>query len=217
MKISGLLIAAGFSSRMGKPKAALLYNDIPFAVHILLKLNAVCDDIVLVLGDTQAEIQDAIKTSLDNSQNILNYYPGSVKEESIIQLKKKLRIIINEDYANGMFTSLQRGMSECAGSDWVVYHFIDNPLLPFQFYSELIEQTDNDYDWIQPRYQNKNAHPVLLNKRLFNTIINAGINSNLKQTSAANNFSKKYWDCNYSEVLIDIDTPAEYNSIIIKK
>jgi len=35
---------------MGKPKALLIQNDLPFAIVILLKMQVLCENIVVVVG-----------------------------------------------------------------------------------------------------------------------------------------------------------------------
>ncbi len=60
IKVSGLLIAAGLSSRMGKPKALLLKDDLPFAIVILNKMLLVCDRVIVVLGHSAEKIKEEL-------------------------------------------------------------------------------------------------------------------------------------------------------------
>ena len=113
-----------------------------------------------------------------------------------------------------MFTSLQKGLSKAKNCDWLLYHFVDQPQIPQNFYKDLISQIDDKSDWIQPSYKNKKGHPVLIRKTLFTTIINAKENSSLKEVTNSFEINKKIWDCNYKEILSDIDTPEDYNAII---
>jgi len=57
IKSTGLLIAAGLSGRMGKPKALLMNDDLPFAIVILNKMILVCDKIVVVFGHSSEKIK----------------------------------------------------------------------------------------------------------------------------------------------------------------
>ncbi len=54
-----------------------------------------------------------------------------------------------------MFTSLQTGLTAAINSDWILYHFVDQPGLPNKFYQEFIKQIDDEHNWIQPHLKNK--------------------------------------------------------------
>ena len=70
-----------------------------------------------------------------------------------------------------MFSSLKYGLNVEINAEWILYHFVDQPGLPEEFYQEFTEQMDNDYDWIQPSYNSKNGHPLLLQSSIFNSIL----------------------------------------------
>lgn len=190
LNISGLLIAAGLSSRMSFFKPLAKYNENSFLTEIIRKLKLVCDKIVVVTGYKEDEIKsEAEKFFPDDSQILL---------------------ALNPDYEKEMFSSLQCGLRNLTGTDWVLYHFIDQPSLPVEFYKDFIEQIDNGYNWIQPRYKDRNGHPLLIGKSIFQTIINASSNENLKNISSLPFINKKFWQCNYPQILQDIDTTEDY-------
>jgi CTP:molybdopterin cytidylyltransferase MocA len=112
-----------------------------------------------------------------------------------------------------MFTSLQIGIFESKNCDWILYHFVDQPGLPNNFYLEYIKQIDSEFNWIQPSYKNQHGHPILLGKDLFELIINSSPDSNLREISKNSKVKKKYWACNYKEIFQDIDTEEDYSKI----
>jgi len=190
LNISGLLIAAGLSSRMPFFKPLAKYKENSFLTEIIRKLKLVCDKIVVVTGYKEDEIKsEAEKFFPDDSQILL---------------------ALNPDYEKEMFSSLQCGLRNLTGTDWVLYHFIDQPSLPVEFYKDFIEQIDNGYNWIQPRYKDRNGHPLLIGKSIFQTIINASSNEKLKNISSLPFINKKFWQCNYPQILQDIDTTEDY-------
>ena len=191
--ISGLVVSAGLSSRMEKFKPLLQYEGKTFLHSIISKLDSICDEIVVVTGHNR----DSIETELNLLQN-----------------KNEIKTVFNENYKDGMFTSLQKGLENIKGNDWVLYHFIDQPTLPNIFYNDFISQIDNKFDWIQPKYHGKNGHPILLNNKTINLILEAPCSSKLKEISQNSNISKKYWDCIYSEIHDDIDTIELYNNLL---
>ena len=190
--LAGLIITAGHSSRMGKFKPLLQYEGKSFLQNIVTKLVSVCDEIVVVTGHNE----NLIETELNSSQN-----------------KNNILTVFNHKYKDGMFTSLQKGLEQSKNSDWVLYHFIDQPTLPNLFYYDFIEQIDDSFDWIQPKYNGKNGHPILINSRIVNLITEAPHTTNLKEITNNSIITKKYWNCNYPEIHDDIDTIERYNKL----
>ncbi len=197
IKSTGLLIAAGLSSRMGKPKALLLQDDFPFAILILKKMSLVCDEIVVVLGHSAEHIKRELQVYIDKSD----------------ELKSRVKFVINNNFEKGMFTSLKCGLDEEINAEWILYHFVDQPGLPEEFYQGFTEQIENEYDWIQPTYKNEKGHPILLQKPIFNSILELPDHASLKEFSINNSLTKKFWDCNHKEILQDIDYPSDLKKL----
>ncbi len=194
LNIFGLLIAAGLSSRMPLFKPLAKYNENSFLTEIIRKLKLVCDKIVVVTGYKEDEIKIEVE----------KYFPQD----------SQIHLVLNSDYEKGMFSSLQCGLRNLTESDWILYHFIDQPSLPVEFYKNFIEQIDNGYNWIQPRNKVRNGHPLLISKNIFHTIISASSTENLKSISFLPFVNKKFWQCNYPQILQDIDTPDDYKKEI---
>ena len=145
-KITGILIAAGLSSRMGKLKALLMHNNVTFVVSILNKMLKVCDNVVIVLGHESLKIKEEV------IKNIIS---------------DKVEFVYNSEYSKGMLTSLQAGTNKADDADWILYHFIDQPGLPDEFYKKFIDEIDESCDWMQPRYESRSGHPILIHQNLF--------------------------------------------------
>ena len=188
-KITGLIIAAGLSSRMGKFKPLLNYKGKSFLQNIIEKLDSICDEIIIVVGHNS----EKIKSHLESSNITINY-----------------KLVHNQNYHDGMFTSLKKGVESIEKSDWVLYHFVDQPTLPKEFYSEFKKKLDPNYDWIQPVYKKQRGHPILFNKEVINKIVCAKKESNLREISQTSLINKKFWKCNYMQILTDIDTNDDY-------
>ncbi len=189
IKISGILITAGLSNRMGKLKALLEYDQSTFIVNILTKMLKACDEVIVVLGHEAEKIQAVVNKNLKNS---------------------KIKFIHNPDYTKGMLTSLQAGIKAIKNADWVLYHFVDQPGLPEVFYKQFADETDENFDWIQPQYDSRNGHPILINKNLFNEILQLPFEKSLRNVSYKVGVIKKYWQCSFQQIFQDIDYPEEY-------
>ena len=191
-KINGLLIAAGFSKRMGDFKPLMEYDNNPYIVVITKKLLSVCETVVIVTGHKSIEIESTIKYAF--IENVL--FP-------------RVKVVVNPNFEKGMFTSLQTGVKELIDSDWILYHFVDQPFHKEKFYKEFVAQIDDNYDWIQPVYDGLEGHPVMFKKTIFEKIISSPENHILRLIRDDGSTKKKIWNCSYSQILKDFDTPED--------
>ncbi len=190
--ITGLLISAGHSGRMGAFKPLLPYNQNPYVLVITQKLLSVCDRVVVVTGFNHKEVEATIKFAFYDG----NFFP-------------RVDLVYNPDYEKGMFTSLQAGLKTIGNSDWVLYHFVDQPFHDKKFYKELISKVNSDCDWIQPVYKEKEGHPVLFRSSITALVNSSPQNSILRTIRDLPSVKKYYWNCNYPNILKDYDTPED--------
>lgn len=193
MRISGLIIAAGLSGRMNSFKPILKIKDQPLVQIISEKLLYICNNVVIVTGYNAELVEAAFEKS------------------------DKIKFVYNENFAKGMFTSLKKGIENLVDSDWVIYHFVDQPTLPEIFYKEFVQRINSDYNWIQPSYKGTKGHPILIAKDIFAKIIESSDESSLKEVSKNPVVRKLIWDCDYQEVLEDIDTSEDFNKIVMQR
>jgi len=57
----------------------------------------------------------------------------------------------------------------------------------------------------------------LLGKQVVNIILNSPIDSNLRKISQQKNIIKKIWECDYPEILEDIDTLEDYKQVMKRR
>jgi molybdenum cofactor cytidylyltransferase len=195
LNIIGLLLCAGLSGRMGTSKALMIYNGLPFAVMIIKKLLLVCNEVIVVVGHESEKIEARIKNYL------------------IADEVSKVKFVLNENYKAGMFTSLQCGLKQTSNANWILYHFVDQPSIPDSFYSEFVNQLSIDINWLQPAYSNKSGHPILFNNKVVDCILELNESSSLRDLNNDKRIKRRIWECNYMEVLNDIDTIEEFNRL----
>ena len=198
-KIHTIIISAGLSGRMKMFKPLANYKSKTFINNIITKLTTICEEIIIVSGFNSDELETETKKSL--------------KDENQFEVINKIKFVHNESFQVGMFTSLQKGISEAKNCDWILYHFVDQPGLPENFYPDFIKQAESNYNWIQPTNKGQKGHPILIGKDLFELIINSSPDSNLREISKNPIVKKKYWECNYAEIFQDIDTEEDYLKI----
>lgn len=189
IKITGIVLSAGLSGRMNNFKPLLkLNNSKTFIQNIAEKLIIVCDHVIIVTGFKSNEIEENLNS---------------------IEKKDKLRFVFNKNYKSGMFTSLQAGLNE-TNSKWYLYHFVDQPSLPSEFYHNLIEQIDSSVNWIQPTFNNRKGHPILFNKAVKKLILGSDSSNNLRTISNNTLIKKKFFECDTELIFQDIDTLDDY-------
>lgn len=213
LKISGLLACAGKSERIGSPKPLLIYRGLPFCVLILAKMNLVCERIVVVLGHKADEVRKELEKYLLDFDKLKREFRDDSLIEHLSEMHNKVEIILNQNYELGMFSSLQCGIEKVSDNDWVLYHFTDQPTLPVSFYLDFVKQINDQFDWVQPRFNAQNGHPIFINHKMFPKIIFSPRNSDLRKLTSYKSCKKKYWDCPYPQILDDIDTPKDFFSI----
>lgn len=192
LSITGLVIAAGLSSRMGFFKPLLKLNNKSFLSTIIDKIIPFCDEVIVVTGHNK----DLIELELSN----------------FVQ-NPKVKIVYNDKYMDGMFTSLQKGLEYSTRNNWILYHFVDQPGIPESLYEQIVSEIDNDFDWIQPSCKDKKGHPILFSKKVATAILASRSDSKLKQISKANDFKKKFIEVNTTSIFFDVDTSDDYQEL----
>ncbi|VAX19903.1 hypothetical protein MNBD_IGNAVI01-2565 [hydrothermal vent metagenome] len=209
MTVSGLLIASGLSSRISGFKPLLQYEGKSFLIIIVEKLLAVLQNVVIIVGYKHNQILSELNKNFDNE----------LKQVSDVSwtISGKIKIIYNENYKEGMFTSLQLGVKELSDSDWILYHFIDQPNLPQEFYSDILKLKTEASNWVQPMFNEVKGHPVLFGKKVSSKIIDSDRSSNLRIILNDDSIKKYYWNCSFPQILEDIDTDEDYQKLISAK
>ena len=198
-KITGLVISAGLSGRMGKFKPLLEFDNKTFLEHIILKLDKICSRIIIVTGYRN----DLAKKEIVNRLSICNQ-----------EVLGKIAWQYNPEYKKGMLTSLQAGLKTVEDAEWVLYHFVDQPNIPTDFYNKFAAQADRSFDWIQPCYSGKSGHPILISQKLIPAILNLNTEQSLRDLETIMQVNRTYWNCNYKEILQDFDTPEQLEQLI---
>ncbi len=190
MTMTTIILAAGLSSRMKQFKPLALYEQKTFLENIIRKSGKISKEIIVVTGFKNELVQNEIN-------RISKFQQSSIKT------------IFNENYRNGMFLSIKKGISEVQ-TVWVLLHFVDQPSLPQDFYFEIKSKASEKFDWIQPKFNGQNGHPILINKRIYPLILNSDDNLTLKNVSEQIKL-KFIYPTIYSEVL-DNFNDEKFNS-----
>jgi molybdenum cofactor cytidylyltransferase len=186
--IHAILLAAGESRRMGRPKALLPYQRDTFLGHIVsvLKTSAV-DGITVVLG-AHAEV---IRSSVD---------------------LQGINIVINRDYSQGQLSSLIAALQDLPeDTDAVLLCLVDNPFLTNEIVSMIITQyLESRSSIIVPVFEGKRGHPTLFSKRVFPDLMNTPLDQGARSVLHSRRDEVLELAVPDSGILIRIDTPEDY-------
>ena len=193
--ISGILLAAGLSSRMGEPKQLLRFGESTIVETVAdSMLGAKFDEVIVVVGHCAAEIQEQLGT-------------------------RPVRIVFNADYSEGMLTSAQAGIRALQGSDAFALMLVDQPFITSVLIDQVVDayvQTDKGITL--PSYNYKRGHPVIFHQRYAREILALDAESGGVRTL----FKKSGDDIHYvtvdtDRVLRDIDYREDYERALREK
>jgi CTP:molybdopterin cytidylyltransferase MocA len=186
--INAIVLAAGKSQRMGKPKPLLRFEDKTFLEQIVsvLKLSDV-DRITVVLG-AEAE---TIKQSIDLSGT---------------------NIVANKEYQKGQLSSLIAGIEDTPkDTEAILVCLVDNPFITKEVANQIIskfKETKNAI--IVPVFNKERGHPTLFSRSLFSELVKAPPGQGARYVLYSNEEKVLELETSESGVLIGIDTPADY-------
>jgi CTP:molybdopterin cytidylyltransferase MocA len=189
--ISGILLAAGESSRMrGAFKPLLKWGKrtvIGECVHQMR--NSQLAEIFVVLGHREMEIRQTL-------------------------VGAGVQYAINADYQKGMLSSIQTGLAALSpNEDAVLIGLVDQPMVNKEIINSLIEAFDaGDKGIVLPTYQGKHGHPIIIAARYFDDIMQLDENSpeGLRAFIAARRDDTLEVPVDTPAVIEDIDLPEDY-------
>jgi molybdenum cofactor cytidylyltransferase len=188
--ISAVILSAGESSRMGRPKALLTIDGQTFIDRIVwvLKQTSVAK-VIVVLGHNAEEMRRRTE-----------HLP--------------VEILINPDYKLGQLSSLQlavRLLQKDADCDGMLVHLVDHPYIDAKLVESMIERFQAGGNLIVvPRYGGKRGHPVIFSRKLFGELLAAPMDQGAKAVVKAHRDDTLEIDTGESGVTVDIDTPELY-------
>jgi len=190
--IVAVILSAGESSRMGRPKALLPIDGVRFVEKIVSTLKSTdVGNIIVVLGHNAEEIQRKIRDL-------------------------PVTILINHDYKQGQLSSLQVAIRHLESSggpvDGILVHLVDHPYIDANLVNLMIDRFHETKKLIVvPRFQDRRGHPVIFARALFSELLAAGTDQGAKPVVHAHRDDTLEIDTDDKGVLIDIDTPEEYH------
>jgi molybdenum cofactor cytidylyltransferase len=187
-----IILAAGNSSRMGKPKQLLRYQNKTLIRHILDEsVEAIGKNIVVVLGADA----NLIKPELSG---------------------KRIIVVDNKKWKEGMASSIRAGVSAIMTLahtlDGVILAVCDQPFVSSDLFKELIALKENtDREIIACTYDNTFGTPALFSRKYFTALMDLDGTEGAKKLLMQHN--EDLVTIPFPMGSTDIDTMEDYNRL----
>ena len=191
--IVAVVLSAGESSRMGRPKALLPVGNTFFLDRIVASLRQTrVERIVVVLGHNAPALEEKIR-----------HLP--------------VTILVNPDYSRGQLSSLQVALRalEKEAVDGIVLHLVDHPFIDARLVDRMIDEFYATQPLIVvPVCRGRRGHPVIFSRRLFPELLAAPLDEGAKSVVRAHASETLEVATDEEGITCDIDTPEEYRRFI---
>ncbi|MFQ5907536.1 MAG: NTP transferase domain-containing protein [Thermoplasmata archaeon] len=189
--ISAIVLAAGTSSRMGRPKPLLEVGGQKLLERVLESVQgSSAEEVVVVLGSEADRIREEV--SLDGAN-----------------------VVVNERYPEGMSTSIRAGIrSLSSGAESVLIVLGDQPFLQAETLDTLgKEWKATGAPVLIPTFQGVRGNPVLLDRSVFGDV--RGITGDRGCRSIFGNYEGEIVEVPVPDpgVLLDIDTEEQLGRV----
>lgn len=193
-KIVGLILMAGYSSRMGAFKPLLPIGDVTAVERVSSTLkNAGVTRIIGVTGFQRERL-----SSIFASEGILEAY--------------------NPDFDQGMFTSIKAGIAkamEGSPTEGFFLMLVDSPLIPPEVLELILrEHEKNPEAFIVPCFRGKKGHPLFIPAQYGPEILAYDGEGGLKAITSRHEDRLTRLEVGTEAVVLDMDTPEGYQEIL---
>ena len=193
MKSAIIILAAGASIRLGKPKQLLLYKGKSLVQHVVTEAkNSRADEVVVILGA--------------NHDLIANEIPAD----------KKIKFIVNDQWEEGMASSIKAGIifvTKEVSPDFAILAVCDQPFIDSALFNKLIDtHLRTNKPIVASQYQHTLGTPVLFDKQFFNELVS--LNGDHGARSIILKHPTRLTTIPFPSGHIDIDTNEQYKELL---
>ncbi|MBT2700413.1 nucleotidyltransferase family protein [Bacillus sp. ISL-40] len=189
--MEAIVLAAGYSSRANAFKMTLPLGQMSVLEQTISKFEGLCSRVIVVAG-FQAEIIQEEMVKL-NSKNAYSF---------------QIKFVHNEDFNQGMFSSIQKGCNEVTAQTFFITPG-DCPLVKKETVQLLAKHKGKV---VIPSFNYKGGHPIKLSSEVKQKILETNPESNLRVILGG--YEKKYMNVDDPGVLMDVDTMEDFQKAI---
>lgn len=189
--MTAVLLAAGESSRMGRPKALLPFDRSTFSRSVLLALQkGGCADCLVVVGHDPGPIVAHL---------------GDLGP----------RFVMNRRWKFGQITSLQAAIrASSSGASAILVALVDQPGLRAATVGRLLRvHARHPSRILIASCRGRGGHPVLFPRRFFPALLDAPLTQGARAVVQKNASDRLYIETGDPAVVRDVDTPSEFKRL----
>jgi molybdenum cofactor cytidylyltransferase len=199
--LATIILAAGDSTRMGRPKALLPDPDgRPFVARLVRSFTAAGIDRAVVVTGSQHEA--IVKATIADCPPIL------------------ADCVRNPDPSRGQLSSLWVGLDavESPDLDGVLVTPVDIPMIRSATSRLVVEAwTRTRAPIVRPAVGDRHGHPVLFDRIVFDALRHAPLSEGARVVVHAYADQLVNVEVDDDRCLVDVDTPADYETVISKE
>ncbi len=198
--LAAIILAAGDSTRMGRPKALLPDPEgRPFVARLVRTFSAAgIQQVIVVTGSLHAQIASALAAD---------------------DLPVVPQLVNNPQPALGQISSLWLGLDAAIQTrvPGVLMTLVDIPLVQVSTVRQVIDAwAQHRAPIVRPAVGKRHGHPVLFDQSVFDALRHAPITEGARAVVHANADRIVNVPVDDEGCLLDVDTPADYDALIRK-
>jgi molybdenum cofactor cytidylyltransferase len=187
--VTAIVLAAGQSKRMGRPKMVLPWGNTTVIGQVVKTLlQAALQEIIVVTGGAKDQVEHALKGL-------------------------PVQFINNPDYGGGeMLHSLQVGLAVCGEDvDAALVTLGDQPQMELEVVQIVIAEYERTRAaLVVPSYQMRRGHPWLIDRSLWPEVLSLRPPATMRNLFSTLNDQIHYVLAGAPTILLDLDTPEDY-------
>ncbi len=218
----GVLLAAGASTRMGRPKALAAANGGSFIATGIRTLWKVCDRVIVVLGADAPRIRGRTErefVTLIGTGRLVHELAAAHRAERL-----EVRFVVNRGWKSGMFSSVRAGLRTAlrARPEAVLVAPVDHPAVRPGTVADLARvhlaalaacrtpaaRARFSYALV-PRHRGRRGHPVALSPALARAVVGDAAAQDLSDAIRRHARLVGYLDVSDPGVVRNRNTPAD--------
>ena len=202
-RVTGVVLAAGESRRMGTNKLLLPWGETTVLGRTLANVGAAAmHDVLLITGHERERVEAMAGRAWDATR----------AEEPASGSGEQLPMLFNRDYANGMLTSVQAAVRALpASAEAILVMLGDQPMVTTDTIDRLLHAyAATPAGLVAPYYGGRRGNPVIIDRRYFDELLALPADAAPRALLARHTDDLLAVTVEDEAVLIDLDRPEEY-------
>jgi molybdenum cofactor cytidylyltransferase len=195
---AAVVLAAGHAERMGSNKLVLPFGSGTVVGCVVATALAACDRVFVITG-----LHDQVTR------------PAVEQAAGMLGAEGRVEVVEGVPYDPGMFISIQAGLRRVTGADVVLIFPGDIPLIMSETAIAVRDAVlEGRADIAVPSFGKRRGHPVAISARCIPELLAMSERSTLRQFINMHASTTKQVAVEDRGILLDIDTPDEYNRVL---